>query len=297
MNNPTKPELADADHDAWVDWLFGALRAYTANVPAARRVRAFAPLHIDPESQSPVGEFMREIERLPGQPLAAVGKAAVEVTRLWSPTIDPWRGGALALQIATRAGGRNLFDATKTLLAKSTTLPLAARESLAFLAGKAAEARFLRSEVEQLSRLLWKMELLTPSLLGDLTLLVAREDFNGLEGLPGTLLALAPGIIAPPHDGKYAAAIANRICEHYPIEQIQHGLGPNRDDTEDEAKVRDVLAQLAVPWVVTTSPTRRRADGNAQLVAKEIMDRKRLSLESLGDELPKGNVVQLRSSE
>ncbi|OYY90243.1 MAG: hypothetical protein B7Y45_08020 [Sphingomonas sp. 28-66-16] len=250
MTQVSREELIAASTDIWVSWLRSALLAFTAQVPVARKVSAFAPLFVDPETSSPAGEIFNQIRVLMIEPSGAPANAAVEVVRSWAPDLDGWRGAAIALQLATRLHGRGLYRATMMLLARSVDLPQRSKQDLAYLSVRAADARFRKSEVEDLSRTLWQLDLLEPNLAAELALIFAREDFGGLENLPGTVVRILPGLTVEPHDGLYAKAIALALIDEFPSNELVRCLATVRQEDNVRAALRAALAQLTVPWAV-----------------------------------------------
>jgi hypothetical protein len=292
----TKAELAAGSAELWAEWLRSAIRAYTAPVASHRRVRAFAPLDVDPDSSSPAGEIFEQIWKLVLTANSAPANAAVEVLRTWDPALDGWRPAALILQLATRLAGRNLYRATLSLLAKSVALPSNAKRELAYLAVLAAGARFRRSEVEELSRALWRMDLMEPELAGALALILARPDFGGLEELPRKVIAFLPGLAAEPQDLRYVQAIAAKLPKEFTSDELVRGLEPTPGDDDMEADLRRMLARITVPWALA-----RTATGRPQSTAREADWEKEFAervntLDQLGDQVREGNVVRFPGS-
>lgn len=250
MTQFSREDLIAGSSEVWASWLRSAVLAFTAQIPLSRKVGAFAPLYVDPETASPAGEIFNQIRILMTEPSGAPANAAIEVLRSWAPDLDGWRGAALLLQLATRLHARGLYRATMMLLARAVDLPQAPKQDLAYLAARAAAARFRRSEVEDLCRTLWQLDLLDPEIAGDLALIFAREDFGGLVDLPQTIVRAIPGLTADPNEGLYVEAIASSLLVEFPSNELARCLANERQEDNVYAALRRRLAERTVPWAL-----------------------------------------------
>lgn len=254
MSAILKSELAAGSVDLWADWLREGLVASGSSQPLHRRIRAFAPLDIDPESPSLAGEIVQQIRNVAADANSAPAAAAIEVLRSWSPSLDGWEGAALLIQIAGRLGGRGLASGIQRLISHSEGLPRQAQDELAFLAIEAAAERFKRSEIAELARRLWQLDLLTPPLAAELAPLVARDDFAGLQGLPRAMVLMLPGITDESRKSEYVDAIASRLRRSYPPEDLYSALIKDQSDEPAQAMFREELLTIIAPWLLEVEP-------------------------------------------
>jgi hypothetical protein len=248
MTSPTKLELATGTIELWADWLRGALIAFTTTVPFHRRARAFAPFDIDPATQSPAGDIVEQIRQAVLESNVAPAKSAVEVLRSWSIPHDGWEGVAILIQVVMRFGGAGMASAIMRVIGQAERLPPDAQGELAFLAMEAAGERFRRSEISELARQLWRLDLLKPQLAADLAVYLTRDDFAGLQALPRTIVLLLPGITDESCQSAYVDAIAEKLRRTQPPHQLEWSLLRDAADTEVQAIFRGELRKIVAPW-------------------------------------------------
>jgi hypothetical protein len=249
VTHVTRQDLAQGSIETWASWLRTALVRYGKVAKAEERMLAFAPLDIDPGSQSPVGEIVRQIERLCDGPEPAA--AAAEVLRTWSPPLEGTPGAALLIQIANQLGSRGLAPAILRLIAKAEEAPLADQDELAFLALEAAADRFKRTEVAELAALMWRRNLVTPSRAADVAMLLARDHLFGLGGLPQAIVLLFPIITDESCEREYIEAIGNRLQLAYPTEELAYAFADPPEPEAGEEGAFEGSVEGNIQWKIT----------------------------------------------
>jgi hypothetical protein len=238
----TRRQLAQASVQDWAEWLRSGLLAFVGPGSEANRLQAFRPLTIHPSARYPAGDLTREIRLLVGDRVRVPAKACDVVLSSWSPTLDPWQGAMLLIQVATRLGSLGLFDSCVELLRKTESLSSEAVERLISMMVVAAETRFTGEQVIEFGKQIGREGLWTPSLLADYSVVLARQ---GLEQLPRTILAVAPSIKEPPHTGEYSVPLARRWELEFERTALQTALEPMPDDDATTCRFRQALADEA----------------------------------------------------
>jgi hypothetical protein len=132
-------------------------------------------------------------------------------------------------------------------VAKSENLPPDARADLAYVAVQAAWMRYAFNEIASLARLLWEQDLATPQLVAQLALLLTRRDHGGLLEMPRSLAVMLPGMMVPPHTGRYVEVVAKAIRQDNGPEDLVKGLSPVDGEPRHVAEFRRILLRLAAP--------------------------------------------------
>ncbi len=247
MTRISEPELVNGSIDLWFDWFRSGLIAYTGEGSVHSRYDAFAPLIVDPQSATPATDIVEQIRSIHNIQTGPAEAAAVEALRRWSLPADGWRPAALLISVAARLGARGLADAVWGVVARSENLPPDARADLAYVAVQAAWMRYAFNEIASLARLLWEQDLATPSLVAQLALLLTRRDHGGLVEMPRGLATMLPGLMVPPHTGRYVEVIAKAIRQDNGPEDLVKGLSPVDAEPRHVADFRRVLLKLAAP--------------------------------------------------